>query len=87
MSELGELERVVVEIIAKRKKLDAAAVRLDSSFRDLGIDSLDGIDLVFAFEDKYNINIPDHLVQQMSSVRDVVNTLRQELDNRPQPAA
>lgn len=82
-----EITRAVAEIIAKKKKLDAASIRLESSFQELGIDSLDGIDLVFAFEDKYNINIPDHVVRQMTTVREVVEALDREIRNRPRPAA
>jgi acyl carrier protein len=83
----GELQHAVTAIIARKKKLDAASIHLDSSFQELGIDSLDGIDLVFTFEDTYNINIPDHVVQQMKTIREVVDALHREIDKQPRPAA
>lgn len=81
-----DLPATVAAIIARKKKIDASAVTLDATFQDLGIDSLDGIDLVFAFEDRYNINIPDHVVQQMKSVREVVDALQREIEKQPRPA-
>lgn len=79
------LERIVVGIIAKKKKLDPATVNRDSTFEALGIDSLDGIDLVFTFEDEFNISIPDQVVQRMKSVGQAVDSLREVLDKRDAP--
>ncbi len=73
------LEQQVIEIIAKKKKLDPAALTADSTFTELGIDSLDGMDLLFTFEDAFNITIPDNVAQQMKSVREVTDSLRRVL--------
>lgn len=77
-----EFERKVIGLIAKKKKLDAASVTPQSTFQDLGIDSLDGIDLVFTFEDEFNISIPDQVVQKMKSVGQVIEALREVLSKR-----
>ena len=83
---MDQLEQQVIEIIAKKKKIDPSTVTLTSTFQELAIDSLDGMDLVFTFEDTFNISVPDHVVQHMKSVRDVVTGLRQELAKPPAPA-
>jgi len=83
MPELDQLERQVIDIIAQKKRLPPEHVTLDSTFLDLGIDSLDGMDLLFAFEDTFNISIPDSIAQQMKSVRQVTDGLRGVLSNRP----
>jgi acyl carrier protein len=57
-------------------------VSRDSTFEELGIDSLDGIDLVFTFEDEFNVSIPDHVVQKMRSVGQAIEALREVLDKR-----
>ena len=80
-------ERTVVDIIAKKKKLDPASISHESTFQELGIDSLDGIDLVFTFEDEFNISIPDQVVQKMKSVGQVVDALRDVLEKRAAPPA
>jgi acyl carrier protein len=85
---MDQLEQQVIAIIAKKKKIDASTVTLASTFQDLAIDSLDGMDLIFTFEDTFNISVPDNVVQQMKSVGDVVAGLRQELAKpaAPQPS-
>ena len=75
-------ERAVIEIIARKKKIDPALITHQSTFQELSIDSLDGIDLVFTFEDEFNINIPDQVVQKMKSVGQVIDALRVLQSNR-----
>jgi len=82
MADLDTLERQVVDIIAQKKRLPLENITLDSTFLDLGIDSLDGMDLLFAFEDTFNISIPDDVAQQMKSVRMVTEGLRRVLGSR-----
>jgi len=77
-----DFERKVIGLIAKKKKLDPAAITPASTFQELGIDSLDGIDLVFTFEDEFNISIPDQVVQKMKSVGQVIEALREVLTKR-----
>ena len=48
---------------------------------------LDGIDLVFSFEDEFNISIPDQVVQKMKSVGQVIEALREVLEKRTAPPA
>ncbi len=78
-----DLERTVIELIAKKKKLDPSRVTLDTTFQELGIDSLDGMDLLFTFEDTFNISVPDDAAQQMKTVRDVTEGLRKVLAGSP----
>ena len=73
---MDELERQVIELIAHKKKLEPAQISLDSTFEQLAIDSLDGMDLIFTFEDAFNVTIPDHAAQTMRSVRQAVDGLR-----------
>jgi len=76
------IESQVIDIIAKKRKLDPAAISLDSTFAELGVDSLDAADLLFAFEDRFGIVVPDATAQSMRSVRDVVDGVRQILGDR-----
>lgn len=77
-----ELTSRVVALITSRQKLPQGKVTPESSFADLGIDSLDGIDLLFAFEEEFDVTIPEHLAQQMKNVPQVVAGLRTLLDRR-----
>lgn len=62
----------VIEIIAKAQHLDAAKITLDSSYEELGIDSLDGVNILFALENEFNITIPDEAAKQIRGVRQTV---------------
>ena len=84
MSELDPLEKKVIELIAQKKRIPSEGITLDSTFLDLGIDSLDGMDLLFTFEESFKLTIPDDTAQQMKSVREVTDALRTALANNPQ---
>ena len=67
-----DLTQRVLRIIAETQRKDPAQVTIDSSFEELGIDSMDGINIIFALENEFNINVPDEEVKSIRSVRDVV---------------
>jgi acyl carrier protein len=76
------IESQVITLIAKKKKLDPAAISVDSTFEQLGVDSLDAADLLFTFEDTFGIVVPDDAAQSMKSVRDVVDGVRRLVADR-----
>jgi acyl carrier protein len=47
-------------------------VTLDSTFAELGIDSLDAIEVLFQVEEEFELSIPNEAMRGMTSVRDVV---------------
>ena len=67
-----ELTPRILRIIAETQRKDPAQVTIDSSFEELGIDSMDGVNIVFALENEFNINVPDEEVKNIKSVRDMV---------------
>lgn len=74
--ELDPLARRVIEVIATKQGKDPAKIRLDDTFEELGFDSLDGINIVFALEESFSITIPDSVVQEITSIRMAVEKLR-----------
>jgi acyl carrier protein len=85
MTELDPLEKKVIELVAQKKRMPPETITLDSTFLELGIDSLDGMDLLFNFEESFKLTIPDEVAQQMRSVRQVTDALRTALASNPQP--
>ncbi|HEX6895148.1 MAG TPA: acyl carrier protein [Bryobacteraceae bacterium] len=75
-----ELTERVKGIIASTQHLPPEKVTADSTFQELGIDSLDGINILFAVESEFNINIPDDAAQTIRSVRDVVDGIAKLLE-------
>lgn len=67
-----ELTSRILGIIAETQRKDPAQVTIDSSFEELGIDSMDGVNIVFALENEFDINVPDEEVKNIRSVRDMV---------------
>ena len=79
---MDAIESQVIAIIAKKRKLEPATVTLDSTFEQLGVDSLDAADLLFTFEDTFGIVVPDETAQSMTSVRQVVEGVRRLTTDR-----
>ena len=72
----------VIEIIEREQHLDPGKVTIDSSFAELGIDSLDGVNILFALEEEFKLDIPDSVAQNMRSVRQVVDSLTRVIEGK-----
>ena len=68
-----ELSQRVIKVIADTQHVPADTVKVDSTFAELNIDSLDGINILFALETEFNISIPDDAAKTIRSVRDAVD--------------
>jgi acyl carrier protein len=67
------VEEKVKEIIAKQLGVNAAEITTESSFvEDLGADSLDTVELVMAFEEAFNVEIPDEDAEKIQKVKDAI---------------
>ncbi len=75
----------ILRIIAETQRKDPAQVTIDSSFEELGIDSMDGVNIVFALENEFNINVPDEEVKNIRSVRDMVEGVRRLVNPEAPP--
>jgi acyl carrier protein len=55
---MADVAREVIEVIAKQAKVEPAKVARETELADLNLESLDSIELIFALEEKFNIEIP-----------------------------
>jgi acyl carrier protein len=69
---MDALAAKVMAVIAKTQRIPPETLSIDSSFEELKIDSLDGINIIFAIENEFAINIPDEGVNNLKTVRQVV---------------
>jgi acyl carrier protein len=83
-TETDNLGTQVIRVIAQTQRIPAESITLESTFEQLKIDSLDGINIVFALENEFGINIPDEGVQNMRSVRDTVEGVRKLVAEKDQ---
>lgn len=75
-----------IELIAQSKGLPPSSLTMDTTFDELGIDSLDKVNLSFAIEEAFEIEIPDDSLNQLRSVGDVVRGVEQLQARRSKPA-
>jgi acyl carrier protein len=61
----------VIRVIAETQRIPVESVKPESTFEELKIDSLDGINIVFAIENEFDINVPDDAAKSLRSVNDV----------------
>ncbi len=70
MSTFEQVKKIVVEQLGA----EPDEVQMGSTFvDDLGADSLDIVELIMAFEEAFNIEIPDEKAEKIKTVEDVVN--------------
>lgn len=68
------VEQRVKQIIVEQLGVDEAQVDLSASFvDDLGADSLDIVELVMAFEEAFDIDIPDENAEKIVTVKDAID--------------
>ena len=63
----------VRKILSEQLGVDEDSIQEDSLLaEDLGADSLDAIDIVMSVEDEFGLEVPDEVVESMSTVSDIV---------------
>jgi len=79
---MDELFNKIQKLIAEKLEIDESKITLDSSFRgDLGADSLDTYELVYAIEEELGVSIPDEKANEFETVRDAYNFIKAEKES------
>ncbi len=55
---MSDVTNDVIAIIAKKKRVDKPTVELTDRLEDLGLESLDAVEMIFDLEEKFDIEIP-----------------------------
>ncbi len=75
---MASVEERVKQIIVEQLGVDEAEVTPSASFvDDLGADSLDTVELVMAFEEAFEIEIPDEEAEKIRTVQDAITYIDQ----------
>ncbi len=73
------VEERVKEIIVEQLSVEAEKVVLEASFiNDLGADSLDTVELVMAFEEKFGLEIPDEDAEKITTVQEAISYIEEK---------
>lgn len=71
---MAQVDEKVKQIIVEQLGVDEAEVTSNASFvDDLGADSLDTVELVMAFEEAFDIEIPDEDAEKIRTVSDAID--------------
>jgi acyl carrier protein len=76
MSDIADkIKRIVVEHLG----VDEAKVTPEASFiDDLGADSLDTVELVMAFEEEFDVEIPEDAAEKIATVKDAIDYIEKQ---------
>ena len=74
---MSDIEEQVKKIIVDHLGIEESKVTLGSKFiDDLGADSLDTVELVMAFEEKFGIEIPDDAAETIQTVQNAIDYIQ-----------
>lgn len=74
-----DITQRVIQVIAKTQHMPADQIKAESTFEELKIDSLDGINIVFNLENEFDVTIPDEAAKTIRGVPDVVEGIQKLL--------
>jgi len=78
----NELYQKVVSIIATVKSIAPETIKPEASLEELGMDSLDKINMLFELEGEFNIDIPDEEARSIKTVSEIVERLEKQLGQK-----
>ncbi|MCF7800104.1 acyl carrier protein [Candidatus Babeliales bacterium] len=67
----------VIEIIAGKLNMPKENIDIDSTFQELGADSLDIVEMIMGFEESFGIEIKDEDAEKIKIVKDVIDHIHQ----------
>lgn len=68
------VEEKVIDIVANQRRVDPSTLSLDMKLEDTGIESIDLVEIIFAIEDEFDIDVPqDRDAMKLETLQDVVD--------------
>ena len=69
---MSDIEERVIRVLAETQQIAPQKITPCSTFDELGIDSFDGINVLFAIESEFDISVPDDEAKNLRGVGDTV---------------
>jgi acyl carrier protein len=77
-----EITDRIISNISKKSGVPSAELTLDSTFESVGVDSLDGVEIIVDTEFEFKITIPDNRLLQLHSVGSLVDYVDESLHKK-----
>ncbi len=69
----------IKDIVVEKISCNRDDIKPESSFQDLGLDSLDAVELIMAFEEEFGVEIPDDEAETIKTVGDAINVIEKKI--------
>ena len=76
----------ILKVVAREGHCELSEDRLDKSFEELGLDSLDRVCIMFGLEQEFDLTIPEAEARQITCVRQIIDRLSHWLEARAAPS-
>ena len=83
----SQLADKVLSVIASVKRIPRENVTIDSTFEQLGLDSLDAMNILFELETEFDISIPDNEARSIKTVQGIVDGVERLVTAKNQSSA
>ena len=70
----------IATLLSTKKGVNKELITIDSTFEELGLDSLDSIELIADMEDEFNVSIPNTELQEIKTIRNAVDGLSKAMN-------
>ncbi|RUL80050.1 acyl carrier protein [Dyella choica] len=81
---MSNVQQEVFEIISKQAKIGMETIKPESTLKDLGVASLDAIEVIFDIEEHFNINLPNEEVDfENGTVGHLTGAVERQLAQKP----
>ncbi len=83
----AQLTAKITALVASVTRRNPDAIRPDASFDELGIDSLDRINILFELENAFNIDIPDEEARRITTIPEMIQQIQAYLERAERKGA
>ena len=74
---MDEVQEKIFDIIAKERRLDRSTLTLETRLEDINVESVDLVEIIFAIEDEFDIDVPqEEDAFQLETMGDIVTGVR-----------
>ncbi len=78
---MGDIEKEIKSLVSKVIKIPEERLAPNANlFYDLGVDSLLGVEIFAALDKKYNIDVPEEKIRNISTLNDIISLIKEKLE-------